>query len=70
MCFCSTSDRSASIPPSRKGEKRESPVSWKTVGAAGLVGGAMLAYLLYLKHEKEEGECFEYYRARTNYNEC
>jgi len=51
-CYCSTTSQSdSSLPPKRPAQ--HSPISWKSVGVAAVAGGAMLAYMLYLKREKE-----------------
>jgi hypothetical protein len=39
-----------------KGRKqRLTPVTWRSVGLAGAIGGLMLGFMMYLKHEKELG---------------
>jgi protein SCO1/2 len=40
-------------PPSKKTKQRESPISYKSLGIAGVVGGLFLGFLWYIKNEKE-----------------
>lgn len=46
---------SPAAPPERKREKI-SPISWRSVGLSLTVGGLMLAFMLYVKREKELGK--------------
>ncbi|XP_022690819.1 protein SCO1 homolog, mitochondrial-like [Varroa jacobsoni] len=47
---CTT--ESTKLPPQPK--KRESPVTWRTVGIGLGLGGALLTFMLYVKNEKKQ----------------
>jgi len=40
------------VPPRRKAEKA-SPISWRSVTVAGVLGGLMVGFMVYLRNEKE-----------------
>jgi len=56
-CYSGAADAASnpSLPPTKRKSDKEkvSPISWRSVGLAGAVGGLMLGFLLYVKHEKD-----------------
>lgn len=41
--------------PTKSKNDRFSPITWRSVGMAAAIGGLMLGFMMYLKHEKELG---------------
>ena len=53
--YSSSGSGGPTLPPTKKVVEKESPISYKSLGIAGVVGGLFLGFLLYIKNEKEAG---------------
>jgi len=49
------SDGPASMPK-KKDKEKVSPISWRSVTLAAMIGGLMFGFMMYLKHEKQNGK--------------